>query len=105
MPLVQVTLLYLGGPDGHALFGDLNWTIVILTLFYSFAGLGIAVVNNFKNIEGDRQLGLKSFPVMFGINIVALICVIMINLFKVGVAGYLKYISIKIFMRSCYYHW
>jgi len=29
---------------GHALFGTLNPTIVILTLFYSLAGLGIAVV-------------------------------------------------------------
>lgn len=63
MPLVQVTLLYLSGPDGHALFGDLNWTIVILTLFYSFVGLGI--------VEGDRQLGLNFLPVMFGINMAA----------------------------------
>ncbi|NEP41787.1 MAG: chlorophyll synthase ChlG, partial [Okeania sp. SIO2H7] len=45
---------------GHALFGELNLTIVILTLFYSFAGLGIAVVNDFKSVEGDEKLGLKS---------------------------------------------
>ncbi|MGB5633812.1 MAG: chlorophyll synthase ChlG, partial [Waterburya sp.] len=47
---------------GHALFGELNWTIVILTLVYSFAGLGIAIVNDFKSVEGDRTLGLKSLP-------------------------------------------
>ena len=74
---------------GHALFGDLNPTIMILTLIYSFAGLGIAVVNDFKSVEGDEQLGLKSLPVMFGVTTAAWICVIMIDVFQAGIAGYL----------------
>ncbi|MBF2080157.1 MAG: chlorophyll synthase ChlG [Synechococcales cyanobacterium T60_A2020_003] len=74
---------------GHALFGELNLTIVLLTLFYSFAGLGIAVVNDFKSVEGDRQLGLKSLPVMFGVMAAAWICVLMIDIFQSGVAAYL----------------
>ena len=74
---------------GHALFGDLNWTIAILTLFYSLAGLGIAVVNDFKSVEGDRQLGLKSLPVMFGITTAAWICVLAIDVFQAGIAAYL----------------
>lgn len=74
---------------GHALFGELNWTIVVLTLIYSMAGLGIAIVNDFKSVEGDRELGLKSLPVMFGIDKAAWICVIMIDLFQAGVACYL----------------
>ncbi len=74
---------------GHALFGELNLTIVILTLFYSFAGLGIAVVNDFKSVEGDEKLGLKSLPVMFGIGTAAWICVLMIDIFQAGVAAYL----------------
>ena len=74
---------------GHALFGELNLTIVILTLVYSFAGLGIAIVNDFKSVEGDRTLGLQSLPVMFGIGTAAWICVAMIDVFQVGIAGYL----------------
>ena len=74
---------------GHALFGTLNWTIVALTMFYSLAGLGIAIVNDFKSVEGDSQLGLKSLPVMFGVGTAAWICVVMIDLFQAGVAGYL----------------
>lgn len=74
---------------GHALFGDLNPTIMVLTLFYSLAGLGIAVVNDFKSVEGDRQLGLKSLPVMFGIGTAAWICVLMIDVFQAGIAAYL----------------
>lgn len=74
---------------GHALFGDLNWTVVILTLIYSFAGLGIAVVNDFKSVEGDRALGLKSLPVMFGITTAAWICVVAIDIFQIGIGSYL----------------
>lgn len=74
---------------GHALFGELNWQVIALTLFYSFAGLGIAVVNDFKSVEGDRQLGLKSLPVMFGVASAAWICVLMIDIFQAGVALYL----------------
>jgi chlorophyll synthase len=74
---------------GHALFGDLTWTIVAITLFYSLAGLGIAVVNDFKSVEGDRQMGLKSLPVMFGIGTAAWICVLMIEIFQAGIAAYL----------------
>jgi chlorophyll synthase len=74
---------------GHALFGELNATIMILTLFYSLAGLGIAVVNDFKSVEGDRQLGLQSLPVMFGVSTAAWICVLMIDIFQAGIAAYL----------------
>ncbi len=74
---------------GHALFGELNSTIVVLTMFYSLAGLGIAIVNDFKSVEGDRQLGLKSLPVVFGITNAAWICVVMIDLFQGLIAAYL----------------
>jgi chlorophyll synthase len=74
---------------GHALFGTLTPTIVVLTLFYSLSGLGIAIVNDFKSVEGDRQLGLQSLPVMFGVTTAAWICVLMIDIFQVGVAAYL----------------
>ena len=52
---------------GQALFGQLTWATALLTLAYSLAGLGIAVVNDFKSVEGDRALGLQSLPVAFGI--------------------------------------
>jgi chlorophyll/bacteriochlorophyll a synthase len=74
---------------GHALFGELNWTIVALTLFYSLAGLGIAVVNDFKSVEGDTRFGMKSIPVMFGIDKAAWVCVLMIDIFQAGIAVYL----------------
>lgn len=74
---------------GHALFGQLNPTVIVLTLLYSMAGLGIAVVNDFKSVEGDEALGLKSLPVMFGVGTAAWICVLMIDIFQAGMAAYL----------------
>ncbi|HEY9706556.1 MAG TPA: chlorophyll synthase ChlG, partial [Allocoleopsis sp.] len=82
---------------GHALFGQLNLTIMLLTLFYSLAGLGIAIVNDFKSVKGDAELGLKSLPVMFGITTAAWICVLMIDVFQIGIAGYLFSIDQKIY--------
>lgn len=77
---------------GQALFGTLTPTIVVLTLFYSLAGLGIAIVNDFKSVEGDRQFGLQSMPVMFGVQKAAWICVLMIDIFQAGMGAYLIYI-------------
>ncbi|MGF1601111.1 MAG: chlorophyll synthase ChlG [Thermosynechococcaceae cyanobacterium] len=74
---------------GQALFGDLSLRVIILTLIYSLAGLGIAIVNDFKSVEGDSQLGLKSLPVMFGITTAAWICVTMIDVFQLSMAAYL----------------
>jgi chlorophyll synthase len=69
---------------GQALFGQLTWTTALLTLAYSLAGLGIAVVNDFKSVEGDRALGLQSLPVAFGIKQASWISAAMIDLFQVA---------------------
>ena len=74
---------------GQALFGQLTWTTALLTLAYSLAGLGIAVVNDFKSIEGDRALGLQSLPVVFGAERASWISAAMINLFQLAMVGVL----------------
>lgn len=72
---------------GQALFGTLDWKVMVLTLFYSLAGLGIAIVNDFKSVEGDRATGMKSLPVMFGVDTAKWICVGMIDVFQLLVAA------------------
>jgi chlorophyll synthase len=59
----------------------------VLTVLYSIAGLGIAIVNDFKSIEGDRQMGLMSLPVAFGIEKAKWICVGSIDATQLAVAG------------------
>ncbi|KAK4359351.1 hypothetical protein RND71_021580 [Anisodus tanguticus] len=74
---------------GQALFGTLTPDIIVLTLLYSIAGLGIAIVNDFKSIEGDRAMGLQSLPVAFGSEAAKWICVGAIDITQISVAGYL----------------
>ncbi len=40
-------------PLPQALFGTLTPDVMVLTVLYSIAGLGIAIVNDFKSIEGE----------------------------------------------------
>lgn len=58
-------------------------------ILYSIAGLGIAIVNDFKSIEGDRAMGLQSLPVAFGVDGAKYICAASVTLTQLGVAGYL----------------
>ena len=81
---------------GHALFGELNSTVIVLTLIYSLAGLGIAVVNDFKSVEGDRELGLQSLPVVFGVEKAAMISATAIDVFQMGMAAVLLFYGQKL---------
>lgn len=80
---------------GQSLFNDspLDWKTIVLTLVYSLAGLGIAVINDFKSIEGDQKLGLASLPVMYGVQRAKWLSVGLIDLFQMLVAGYLASIG------------
>ena len=70
------------------------YSLIALTTFYSIGAIGIAVVNDFKSIEGDRALGLKSLPVAFGIDGAKYICAGMIDVTQISVAAYLYYIGL-----------
>jgi len=74
---------------GQAMFGTLNFPVIVLSMSYSVAGLGIAIVNDFKSVEGDREMGLQSLPVAFGIDTAKWICAGTIDITQLGVAGYL----------------
>mmetsp|Transcript_40198 Transcript_40198/g.75353 ORF Transcript_40198/g.75353 Transcript_40198/m.75353 type:complete len:408 (-) Transcript_40198:214-1437(-) len=80
---------------GQAVFGELSLEVMIMTLAYSVAGLGIAIVNDFKSIEGDKALGLKSLPVEFGVDTAKWITVGTIDGFQLAIAGYLWAIDSK----------
>jgi chlorophyll synthase len=78
---------------GQAVFGELSLDVMVLTVLYSIAGLGIAIVNDFKSIEGDRTMGLMSLPVAFGVEKAKWICVGSIDATQLAVAGYLRLIG------------
>jgi chlorophyll synthase len=55
-----------------------NGGIVALAALYSFGAIGIMVLNDFKAVEGDRQMGILSVPVDLGVeNAAWMACFIM----------------------------
>lgn len=43
-----------------------GWPIVALALIYSIGAHGIMTLNDFKSIDGDQQMGVRSLPVQLG---------------------------------------
>ena len=65
-----VGLCYEGLPwftGAAALLGGLpDWPILSLALLYSLGAHGIMTLNDFKAIEGDSRMGVRSLPVLLG---------------------------------------
>ena len=53
-------------------------SVVLFALLYSFGAHGIMTLNDFKAIEGDKVMGVRSLPVQLGVDkAVRLACVVM----------------------------
>lgn len=46
--------------------GAPSWPVVIVALLYGIGAHGIMTLNDFKALEGDRQMGVNSLPVTMG---------------------------------------
>ena len=42
--------------------------VILLALLYSIGAHGIMTLNDFKSIEGDRRMGVRSLPVQLGVD-------------------------------------
>jgi chlorophyll synthase len=66
-----VGLCYEGLPwftGAAALLGGVpSWPILLLALLYSVGAHGIMTLNDFKAIEGDQRMGIRSLPVQLGV--------------------------------------
>ncbi len=55
-----------------------SWHVLVLALLYSIGAHGIMTLNDFKAVEGDRIMGVRSLPVQLGIDGAArLACAVM----------------------------
>jgi chlorophyll synthase len=54
------------------------WPVILVALLYAIGAHGIMTLNDFKALEGDKQTGVNSLPVVFGPDRAARIaCVVM----------------------------
>jgi chlorophyll synthase len=44
-----------------------SYNAIVLALLYSFGAHGIMTLNDFKAVEGDAQMGVRSLPVQLGV--------------------------------------
>lgn len=59
--------------------GAPSWPVIIVALLYGIGAHGIMTLNDFKALEGDRQMGVNSLPVTLGPELAAKVaCVVMI---------------------------
>ena len=58
--------------------GAPSWPVIIVALLYGIGAHGIMTLNDFKALQGDRQMGVNSLPVTLGPERAAkLACVVM----------------------------
>lgn len=55
-----------------------DWRVITIAALYSIGAIGIMTLNDFKAVEGDKQMGIRSLPVKLGVeNAARLACWIM----------------------------
>ena len=62
---------------------------LIVSGLYTLASTGTMTINDFKSIEGDRQVGINTLPAVFGERKAAVIASVLINLGQLLAAGYM----------------
>ena len=63
--------------------------IIWLALLYSIGAHGIMTLNDFKAVEGDKQMGIGSLPVRLGESVAAKLACVVMAVPQIAVAGLL----------------
>jgi chlorophyll/bacteriochlorophyll a synthase len=66
---------------------------LIVAALFTVSSTGTMTINDFKSIEGDRQVGIRTLPVVFGETKAALIAAILINIGQLLAALYMLLIG------------
>ena len=78
--LVAVSYEALPWLAGHLAFGRLTLPSIVIASLYALGAHGIMTINDFKSMEGDRRLGIKTIPVLYGPWAAAWLAVLTMNL-------------------------
>lgn len=69
--------------------GSLTPESIIIALCYAFASTGTMTVNDFKSIEGDKRVGIRTLPVVYGERKAAIIAALLIDIGQICAAAYM----------------
>ncbi len=85
-----------------------GWPIVALALLYSIGAHGIMTLNDFKAIDGDKAMGVRSLPVQLGPDRAARVaCIVMaapqavviLGLVAAGKSAYAALVGLSLFVQ------
>lgn len=66
-----------------------DWRICLIASLYSVGAVGIMTLNDFKAVEGDKRMGIRSLPVQLGIDRAAFVACLFMAAPQVLVAALL----------------
>lgn len=69
--------------------GAPDWRIIVVALLYGLGAHGIMTLNDFKALEGDRQMGVNSLPVTLGPRRAAQVACIVMTLPQIAIISLL----------------
>ena len=73
---------------GAAIFGHVTTGTIVLATIYSLGSHGLMTLNDFKSFDGDTRLGLRSLPVMLGLDGALKAAFAFIDIFQVAAIAY-----------------
>ncbi len=74
---------------GNLVYAPLKLEVVVLALVNACIAVGLLIMNDLKSIDGDRALGLRTVPVVYGAQGGLLIAFGFIDISQVGLAVFL----------------
>jgi chlorophyll synthase len=76
---------------GAAAFGHVTGGTIVLATLYSLGSHGLMTLNDFKSIDGDRRLRLRSIPAMLGEARALRVAFAFIDIFQVAAIAYVAF--------------
>lgn len=83
--LVAISYEGLAWVAGHLAFAELTPASLLIVSFYVFGTIGIMGINDYKSIDGDRDGGIFTMPVLYGPFRAAWLIVALMNIAQLGV--------------------
>ncbi len=70
---------------------------LVVAILFTISSTGTMTINDFKSVEGDRQIGVRTLPVAFGDRNAAIIAAVLINTGQLMAAAYMLMLGQPVF--------
>ncbi len=79
-PAVGLSYSFITWLSGNAIYAEIRPEVIYMAVINTCMTIGLIFLNDFKSVEGDREGGLKSLPVMIGARNTYLVAFIFVDI-------------------------